>query len=182
MMSLLRDHGEGGDEPVYTRASGALGAPCVHAGGLLASSQTTASWVSELSLVEARHWVTGAAAPCTGLFKPVRVTEPLALGPAPDDRADGESLWWRHERLHRRVMRDPVRLLALYRRERDALEARWRDDPPEPAKAFGEADRWLREWTRRVAGAAGPDLRPSWVRRIWQTRSERAGLVLDGER
>jgi secernin len=181
MMSLLRDHGEGGDAPSYTWTSGALGAPCVHAGGLLAGPQTTASWVSELSRLETRHWVTATAAPCTGLFKPVRVTEPVALGPAPDDRADGESLWWRHERLHRRVMCDPARLLPLYRRERDDLETRWRSAPPEPAKAFAEADRRLREWTRRVAATAGPDRRPALVRRLWRVRNERTGLALDAE-
>jgi dipeptidase len=105
MMALLRDHGAGGDSPHYSWVNGGLGLPCVHAGGILANSQTTASWVAELSALGVQHWVTGTAAPCTGLFKPVRVEEPLDLGPAPSDQADDASPWWRHELLHRRAAR-----------------------------------------------------------------------------
>lgn len=176
MMALLRDHGAGHRDPHYARSNGAMAGPCVHAGGLVASSQTTASWVAELDALETRHWVTGTAAPCTGLFKPVRVGEPLCLGPAATDGADAESLWWRHERLHRRVARDPARLLPLYAGERDALEARWREAPPEPAKAFAEGDRRLARWEARVAEASREDVRPGWVRRHWRVRNRRAGL------
>ncbi len=179
MMALLRDHGTQGDEspgPRYTRRNGAMAGPCVHAGGQLAGSQTTASWVAELGPAGARHWVTATAAPCTGLFKPVRVEEPLHLGPPPADRADRDSLWWRHERLHRRVMGDPARRLPLYEAERDALEASWLAAPPEPAAAFAEADRRLAGWEARVAEAGGRDRRPGWVRRHWRVRDRRAGL------
>jgi len=122
------------------------------------------------------HWVTGTAAPCTGIFKPVRVDTPLDLGPAPDDRSDERSLWWRHERLHRRVLADPGRLLPLYAAERDALEARWLLSPPPPEAAFAEADPRLAAWERRVAAAAGRETRPAWARRYWRQRDARAGL------
>jgi hypothetical protein len=153
-----------------------MAAPCMHAGGVLAASQTTASWVSELRADAVRHWVTGTSAPCTGLFKPVRVLEPLDLGPAPTDRADPHSLWWRHERLHRRVSRDPAALLPLFVAERDALEAGWWASPPEPAAAFAEGDRRLAQWTARVEQAGGPDTRPAFVRRYWRERERRARL------
>jgi hypothetical protein len=119
--------------------------------------------------------VTGTAAPCTGLFKPVRVGEPLELGPAPTDRADPASLWWRHERLHRQVMRDPGRLGALIRPERDAVERRWLESPPEPAAAFDEAARLLAGWTSRVEAEQAKDMRPRWVRGYWYRRERRAG-------
>jgi dipeptidase len=179
MMALLRDHGAGGDSPSYSWANGGMGQPCVHAGGILASSQTTASWVAELSALGPRHWVTGTAAPCTGLFKPVRVEDPLDLGPPPTDRADEASLWWRHERLHRRVIADPARLLPLYREERDALEKTWLADPPDPARAFAEGERLLEDWEERVIRKAGADRRPGYVRRYWKKRDKRAGLLLD---
>jgi dipeptidase len=179
MMAILRDHGAGGDSPRYSWINGGLGLPCVHAGGILANSQTTASWVAELSALGVQHWVTGTAAPCTGLFKPVRVEEPLDLGPAPSDQADDAGLWWRHELLHRRVVADPARLLPLYREERDAVEKAWLANPPDPASAFAEADRLLEDWEHRVARKAGADTRPRFARRYWRKRNERASLLLD---
>jgi dipeptidase len=175
LMRVLRDHGDG-PEPRYRLLNGAMAASCMHAGGLVAASQTTASWVAELRPGASRHWVTATAAPCVGLFKPVRVDEPLDLGPPPTDRADPASLWWRHERLHRQVLRDPARLRPLFVTERDAIEARWRREPPEPRAAFAGGDRLLAEWTGRVEAAAGPDTRPGFVRRYWQVRDQRAGL------
>ena len=176
MMRLLRDHGPlQGATPAYTRLNGAMSAPCVHAGGQIANSQTTASWVAELTPGSARHHATATAGPCTSLFKPVAIDAPLDLGPAPTDRADDGSLWWRWEGLGRRVARDPANLLPLFAAERDALEAAWVAEPPEPAKAFAEAERRLAHWETRVAEAAGPDRRPAWVRRYWKRRNERAG-------
>ena len=124
VMSVLRSHGSS-LLPRYSIVNGAMSAPCVHAGGLLAASQTTASWVGDLGHDGVQHWVTATAAPCTGLFKPVRVDTPVAMGPVPDDRDDGCSLWWRHERLHRRAMFDPAVALPLFTAERDAVERRW---------------------------------------------------------
>jgi dipeptidase len=173
LMSALRDHGHGA-EPHYRWLNGAMAAPCMHAGGLVAAAQTTASWVAELRPGAVRHWVTGTAAPCASLFKPVGVDDPLELGRPPTDRADPLSLWWRHERLHRQLMRDPARLRTLFASERDAIEARWRRTPPEPGAAFAEGDRLLAEWTARVEAAAGPDTRPRAVRRYWRVRAERS--------
>jgi dipeptidase len=179
MMQLLRDHGaEHGGAPHYSRFNGAMGAPCVHAGGLVANSQTTASWVAELRPEAAHHWVTATGSPCASLFKPVSVTAPVDLGPAPGDRAEDGSLWWRWERLARRVARDPNQLLPLYAAERDALEAEWLAHPPEPAKAFAEAERRLAAWEARVAAASVRDRRPLWTRSYWARRNERAGLAV----
>jgi dipeptidase len=179
LMRVLRDHGEGRTEPEHRRLNGGLCAPCVHAGGIAVNSQTTGSWVAELTPEGARHWVTGTASPCASLFKPVQVDAPLDLGPAPTDRADDASLWWRGERLARRVARDPARLLPLFAEERDALEADWLATPPEPAKAFAEGDLRIAAWTARVAAATGGrDVRPLWARRYWAARDERAGLAL----
>ena len=97
LMRALRSHGAG-RWPRYSPVNGAMAAPCMHAGGMLAASQTTASWVSDLHADGALHWATGTAAPCTSLFKPFRVEQPAELGPLPDDRFDPRTLWWRHER------------------------------------------------------------------------------------
>ena len=103
--------------------------------------------------------------------------EPVALGRAPGERSDPESLWWRHETLHRAVLRDPERLLPLFAKERDALEASWLAETPASHGAFAEGDRCLAAWRERVADAAGPDRRPLHARRFWRSRDERAGLA-----
>jgi secernin len=175
LMRALRDHGDGRAVPEYSWLTGAMGAPCMHAGGLLAASQTTASWVADLRPGGVTHWVTATAAPCVALFKPVQVETPVDLGPAPDGHDDGRSLWWRHERLHRSVMRDPAALGGALRREAEAIEAAWIARPPSGASAFAEGDRLLAAWTRRVEAANARDLRPAHVRRYWRRRDRRAG-------
>ena len=176
LMAVLRDHGTGGPVPRYSLLTGALAAPCMHAGGTVAASQTAASWVSALRPDDVAHWVTATAAPCTGIFKPVRIAEPLDLGPPPSEVFDERTLWWRHELLHRRVLADPARLAPRFVAERDAVEKRWVAAPPEPAEAFAEADRLLARWTELVRDASVRETRPLWARRYWQTRNRRAGI------
>ncbi len=177
LMRALRDHGEGRMAPCYSWVNGAMDSVCMHGGGLLASSQTTASWVSDLKPSGNRHWVTATAAPCTGLFKPVRLEEPIpAAGPGPTEVADARSLWWRHERLHRRVAQDPVRLLPRFAPERDETEARWLREPPDSLDAFETGDALLASWQRAVGAEARRDVRPIWVRRYWRRRNAMAGL------
>ncbi|MCH8831250.1 MAG: hypothetical protein IID00_00720, partial [Chloroflexi bacterium] len=160
LMRILRDHGAGNDVPKYAWLNGGLGAPCVHAGGLVASSQTTASWVADLRPGKIAHWVTGTAAPCTSLFKPVSIDKPLELGPTPCERADDESPWWRHERLHRAVMRDPARLGARYFAERDEIESAWLAAGPDSAAAFEEAARLEAKWTADSLACDAGETRP----------------------
>jgi GrpB-like predicted nucleotidyltransferase (UPF0157 family) len=185
LMRILRDHGNATDDdipieyrsPRYSLVNGGLGAPCCHAGGLVAASQTTASWVAELTPHGCRHWVTASAAPCTGLFKPVAVEAPLELGAPPTDRADGHSLWWRHERLHRAALRNYVALAPRFLPERDEVERRWLADPPSSAEAFAEGDRLLAKWTHDMERHVTADHRPWFVRRYWGRRDAWAGLV-----
>ena len=122
LMRLLSDHGPRREYPKYAWSNGAMHAPCMHASGILASSQTTGSWVAELSPAGCAHWATGTAAPCVSLFKPVGVATPVNIVAARDEADD--SLWWRHERLHRRVLREPALLRPLFIRERDEVQTR----------------------------------------------------------
>ncbi len=184
MAAILRDHGEGKSLPRYSKINGGLNAPCAHAGGgFLAASQTTGSWIAELSPGSVRHWVTGTAAPCCGLFKPVRVQEPMDVGPPPTDVADNRSLWWQGERLHRRILRNPAAFLPQLSTERDPLERSWFDSDVRPADAFREAaaftDRWIARAQSLLSQKKVTDCRPSAVRRYWEKRNARAGLDLD---
>jgi secernin len=122
----------------------------------------------------------GAAAPCLSIFKPVLPGTALPPhGPRPTDRFDPETLWWRHERLHRAMLGDFAIQLAAIRDERDALEAEfgariagvldggdaaarteavaacWRD-------AWATEDRWYAELDAAVAPGEAA-YRASWV-------------------
>ena len=174
LMTLLRDHGPGRSGPRYAWLNGGMAAPCMHGGGVVANSQTTASWVADLRDGD-RHWVTATAAPCTGIFKPITVDRPLDLGPGPGETDDG-SLWWRHERFHRRAVTNPDALYPRFTPERDRTELAWLADPPTGAEAFAVADELLDRWTRAVSFDPVPDVRPVWTRRYWAKRNRRAGL------
>jgi hypothetical protein len=144
-------------------------APCMHAGGLLAASQTTASLVVELSSAGVQAWATGTCAPCLSVFKPLRVDAPLDLGPLPSLSSD-KSLWWTHERLHRAVMKDPARLAPLFLTERDALEARAFAAGADAQSLWTEARAAVERWTSLVLAQPGTDTRPWAARRYWAAR------------
>jgi dipeptidase len=172
MIELLSDHGAGNDQPHYHWANGGMGATCMHAGGLITSAQTTASWIAELRPDSVRHWVTATAAPCTGIFKPVHLNEPIDLGPWPADRFDPRCLWWRHEDFHRQAVRCNDRIYPLFQSDRRSTHERWVRAAIEPRDAFTEADRLLSLWKSRLVEVVGMDARPSWVRRYWRRRDE----------
>ncbi|HEY0132866.1 MAG TPA: hypothetical protein VGB85_02265 [Nannocystis sp.] len=179
LMRALREHGTPDGLPRYTWHNGGLHAPCVHAGGLLAGSQTAASWVAELRPGSTQHWVTATAAPCLGLFKPVAVATPVApadMGPVPGARPSA-ALWWQHERLQRAVLRDPAAWMPEIAAERDELEQRWLADPPDSAAAFVEHRRRLNAWLARVSATPSSDRRPWWVRRYTAARDRVSGLT-----
>jgi dipeptidase len=173
LFAILRDHGPGGS-PRWSRLHGGLTAPCVHAGGTVASSQSTASWVADLR-GDVQHWATATSGPCTSLFKPVAVDDPVDLGPDPTNRAEGASTWWRHEALHRLTLRDHPASLARYGAARDRTEATWLADRPTSEHAFAVARTLEQRWEDDLWEADLPDRRPAWVRRQWERFDEEAG-------
>lgn len=177
LAQVLREHGPGNVAPEHTLLTGAMAAPCMHAGGLVAASQTTASWISDLRPGGVRHWATGTAAPCTSIFLPVAVDQPADLGPAPHDRFDPATLWWRHELLHRTALRDAATSLPLIDGARRRLEQVWFEEPVRTETAVARAEEVRTELTSRMAGMELTDTRPWYVRRYWRTRAQRAGLA-----
>ncbi len=109
MMSFLRSHQHDGNKD-WSPARGITGSDvCMHAGwGPARGSQTTGSMISVLSRTNPSvHFVTGTAAPCTSLFKPVWLDAGLPdSGSHPTGEYDEATLYWRHERLHREILRD----------------------------------------------------------------------------
>ena len=173
MMRFLRDHGAQAARQRGWRPDGILGgAVSAHAtyGPVRRFGQTTASWVAEVGNGRAVHWLTATAAPDTGIFKPVffgpgfKGAKLPDFGPAPTDVYDARTRWWRHERLHRAVLRNYPERMAAYAGERDRLEASFiervdallaRDGGPEEAGALSaalwrEADEAEACWYERV--------------------------------
>jgi len=178
LMAALRDHGTTAG-PHWSAVNGALSAPCAHAGGLVTSTQSTASWVADLRAGPGvRHWVTATSAPCTSLFKPVTVETPLEVDPVPmpDNHVDPAYRWWRHERLHRLALRDHPASLARFGPERARVEAAWLAEPPGGEEAFATADALEQRWLADLVGAGLPDRRPAWLRRQWRATDRAAGL------
>lgn len=165
LMNLLRDHGPSGLR--YSLLNGALSGPCAHAGGMLAATQTTASWVAELKPSAMQYWVTATSTPCLSVFKPVSIQSPIDLGPWPSETYHEQSIWWRHERRVRRMLYATPEFMA----ERDALENEWLHEQPTPDQAFLLAERWLENHQYETQ-----DTRPWYVRRYWQRRNQWAGV------
>jgi secernin len=166
-MSILRDHGNG-KKGTSMPDKGLTGSTvCMHAGfGPIRGSQTTGSMVSHLNPDHPTHFVTGTAAPCTGIFKPLWTDADLPdTGPAPSETFDPSTLFWKHESLHRRVLMDFSTLLEQYRPERDSLEKRFVSEALAyadrnasrrsefSARCFAEADDAEKEWTKKVSRA-----------------------------
>jgi secernin len=140
MIAILRDHGPSSPSLAGWIRDITL---CMHAGGRARAGQTAGSMVAQLSQIDSVCWVTGTAAPCMSIFKPVLLNAPLpAHGNRPTDRFDPLALWWRHELLHRAVSSgDLPSLLLEVGPERDALEAKFRGRIDEVVRGGSIEDR-----------------------------------------
>ena len=166
-ISILRDNGTDGG-PRWSPVNGSMAGPNMHAGGLLASSQTVASWVSDLGT--GTHWATGTADPALSLYVPLLVDDPIDEDACPTagvtNRRDDRSLWWRHEVLHREALRNWSGVEARIAPERNETQRRWVASPPTAKAALAEAADIRDRWTTLAREMPG-DTRPRWVRRRW---------------
>ena len=187
MMAILRDHGDAAD---WTPANTVGRTICMHAAEGARRSQSVASMVSELRAGRFVHWVTASSAPCTSLFKPALFETGLPdQGAAPTDRFDAGAPWWRHERLHRAMLKDFNAGLAAIAAERDALEARFvaRIDAvsDEDLKAavracWREAGEAEARWAAALGGGARSVNRAAYGR-SWGRLNRAAGFPLASE-
>jgi secernin len=139
------------------------------------------------------HWVTGTAAPCLSLFKPVALGHPLPpMGPTPTDRYDPESLWWRHERLHRTALDDFPAALAMIGDERDGAETAFRERMNDAwargdaavgaaiTTCWDEAAAIEARWTAAITGGrSGPSVMGRALALSWARLNSVAGFSHD---
>ncbi|MBN1881928.1 MAG: C69 family dipeptidase [Deltaproteobacteria bacterium] len=182
MMTILRDHGEGDGEFRPERGF-FMNKVCMHAAnGLSRNSQSTASMVSHLTGGINTHWVTGTSAPCTSVFKPFFFEAKELPGGTGDvgETYSEDSAWWRHERLHRAVLRDYPTMIKTYREERDGLEESFIAEATEAVDGSskgGAAKKGaaLRDLSRSCFKRAN-DAEETWTKRVEATKIEkRAG-------
>ncbi len=123
--AILRDHGDTSPGSFCPDQGLFQSQICNHAGwGPVRISQTTGSLVSRLTPSYSTHFVTGTAAPCTGLFKPIWVDTPMVLDKhTAGETCDSKSLFWKHEMLHRSVLKDYQRSMQFITPRRNKLEA-----------------------------------------------------------
>ncbi|MGH9854640.1 MAG: C69 family dipeptidase [Blastocatellia bacterium] len=174
LFAALRDHA--GMKPIN---GWRMKMPCAHASWQRwrQSGQTAGSMVSCLRPDGSIHFLTGTSSPCLSLFKPVALGgELISTGPRPGEGYDGESLFWRHERLHRLVLSDYAARRALFEVARVEAQAKVFAAAEEAmrshdGRACQQIWEWHRElaleWTERVIKAAPRDRRSMLARRYW---------------
>jgi dipeptidase len=160
--------------------------PCAHSSWwpTRAAGQTTGSMVSRLGKDQQTHWLTGTSSPCLSIFKPfVLGGELIATGAMPSEGYDEESLFWRHERLHRLVLRDYEPLKKIFDDARMALEADFVASKeniyaPEHCNAVWEKHRQiLPEWLNLVERATQNPTSFSLFNRYWSQQEKLDGKV-----
>ena len=188
--ATLRDHGVGSVGP----DQGLLGRTiCAHAANAVTRNftQTTGSLVVHMKEGIVTAWATGTAAPCTSVFKPIRFEGSVLsdIGPAPGAHYDPKTLWWRHERCHRTLLKDWRTRTQGIAAERTAMESALISQVDTAgngnvmaitADAFHRAGILTDAWRQR-ATAKRLKSAPGWVyRRYWEKQNTDAGITLSG--
>jgi len=192
MTEILRDHGEDADGN-WRPDRGLTGTNiCMHAGfGPIRGSQTTGSLICHLHPKHPTCFFTGTAAPCTSIFKPVWLDTPLpSMGPKPTGIYDPSTLFWRHEELHRTVLKDYEHRVELFQSERDILEERFIAQALDLAdgdvstrtafvrKCYDEAVEAELEWLDLVKSAGIKRRLNPLYRLAWKTYNRKAGIPI----
>ncbi|MEA3471324.1 MAG: hypothetical protein U9R24_06380, partial [Thermodesulfobacteriota bacterium] len=184
-IATLRDHGEHPPDRGITGST-----VCMHAGfGPIRGSQTTGSMVSFLHPDHPSHFFTGTAAPCTGIFKPLWVDAKLPdMGPVPSGTYDDATLYWRHERLHRRVLHDFSDSLKTYQPERNELESefvrkglKYAAEPSETRalfseRCFTEAEKAEKRWLKTISETEARQKPRLLYRTAWKGFNKKAKM------
>ncbi|TFG00750.1 MAG: peptidase U34 [Promethearchaeota archaeon] len=196
MMSALRSHNiPPSKEKNWAPYKGSMKSPCMHYTSFITPSQSVGSHVAHLKNNIQTHWVTGTSAPCTGIFKPIFFIsdgKPIELKRA-TEYYDDETLWWQHEKLHRAVLKDYQTRLNSYRKERNELEAEFKEkveniltSPPNDGKlknatmeAFELSRKKTSEWINLVQDLPIESKPGYFYRKRWQKLNDHDQLDIN---
>ena len=118
LLEHLRSHRRAGDSTLLRHNDDV----CMHAAGFVRRSQTCGTMLSILGGGNAHHYFTGTSAPCLSILKPAAADGGGWALLHEAGRPLTESLWTRHEPVHRRALFDPD-LRTELRSTRDATES-----------------------------------------------------------
>ena len=176
--AVVRDHGG-----LTPDAGARIVMPCAHASWQPTRhhGQTTGTMIARLEKGRSMQWLTGTSAPCLSVLKPVPLGRgQVDTGPVPASKGyDGESLWWRAERLHRAVLKDYERRRAAFEDERAAMEDRAEAEGANASDAWSEHRERVVEWTERVSTLASSHRPRAWDA-WWRLQSRRDGVPGSG--
>jgi secernin len=188
MMQILRTHRSQKD-PKWSPTRSISGADiCMHSGfGPIRGSQTNGSMVGELGKEKDLFWLTGTAAPCLSLFKPVWMDSGLPeVEKYPEGKYDPATLWWRGEELNRKAMMNYPEASKLIEAEQHHFEARWMEESKLLQKkstasrreftksVFLAADQISRSWLEKMEGGNFQKLLPFYYASFRKTIDKQA--------
>lgn len=190
MMAILRTHAQP-RKGSFTPGRGLTEADvCMHAGwGPIRTSQSAGSMVSAIREKGTVHWLTGTAAPCTSTFKPVWMDAGIPkLVKEPAAQYDETVLFWRHEMLHREILKDYATRIKVVSEERDALEEKFRKEVDQLMSAsmekrsrfsetcFAEVDAAEANWLTKVRSQPIHPGNSFYYNSVWKSLNKIAGL------
>ena len=181
MADILRDVGE--EPESYHIPDGELPSRiCMHAGPFESRFwHATGAMITDSSDDGVIVWMTGTSATDLSVFKPLFFDADMPdTGPLPRGTYTEGSLWWKHERLHRRAVADYHALKPGIRADFDDLERDFFAEAPAMKKAAPRTrsefvhdcwrraeevtDRWIADLERRNYFVAHDAYRAMWDR------------------
>lgn len=192
MVAALQQHPHAADDS-WSPDNALMGADvCMHVGfGPVRINQTTGSMVSLLHPESPIHWLTGSAAPCLSLFKPVWMDSGLPdLGKSPSGVFEAGTYWWEHEKLHRSVIMDYQHRKEMIAAEQKTLQSEFirlaleaMNEPQTVRKeitrdCFQKSLAFSKKWASVVSGEAVQKEPAFWYKSAWKKINQEAKLIL----
>jgi secernin len=173
----LRHHGEG-----YHPAVGEVPTNiCMHAGPQKNRGwQACSAMVAEMSADGVVGWFTATSGTCLSIFKPVFPGVELPTLGIPSEQYASDTLWWKHEHLHRRAMLEFDTLMPAIRADFDRLEAQFLAEAPTVLKGtqaekqafvdhcFEVAEQATDAWIARLASSDHAQVGNAEYGKMWE--------------
>jgi secernin len=187
VFDIMRHHNEG----YHPATADAHHNICVHAG-----PQENRWWQADGVMVTdvgdhgVMAWITGTSGTCVSIFKPVFLGVELPdIGPIPTQNFNPNTLWWKHELLHRRAMADFDNIVPEIRNDFDKIEAEFlaasqtvkygtdKEKIDFMDYCFRKAMQASEVWIEILRGRRDLTFSDSAYREMWRKLNAEAGLI-----